>query len=248
MRRISGAAVMLLAFLSGCGSEVTPPPAPARVPGPDERQMRSDLPPAKPLPESADAQVPPPPFEDAPLVQQSAPETARFVDAYNRVGHPRILVWVMHEMTPGFDDTAIRSIDWSAMQTILGDWLSAGGHVALISPEAARQSLSPQEAQTLDAGQAVIGRDVADRIHADILVLVRAESTRQSGGEPALRLVAEAMNLSGGESIGRAVADVPPPLDKPRLNSFTRFLARKLMQEMTQSWTVFGDPSATNAR
>jgi len=126
------------------------------------------------------------------------------------------------------------------MQTILTDWFSSGGRVAVISAQAARQSLTPQQTQNLDAGQNVNGKDVNDRIHADVLVLVRAEPTRQSGNGPAVRLVADASNLAGGESIGRAVVDVPPPLDKPQLNTYTRFLARKLMKDMTGSWTSFG--------
>jgi hypothetical protein len=131
------------------------------------------------------------------------------------------------------------------MQTILTDWLACGGRVAVVSPEAARQALNPQQAHNLDSGQGVNGKEFSDRIRADVLVSVRAEVTRQSGNGPAIRFIAEASNLAGGESLGRAVVDVPPPLDKPQINTYTRFVARKLMQDMTSAWTAFGATPTT---
>jgi len=233
-----------LGLLAGCQSDYAPPPAPARVPGQYERRMTTDWQ-AKPLPGPSRDDLPPPPFADEPLVSQEAPETPRFVGAYQKVGQPRILVWVMHAAGEGFyDEAAARSIDYDAIETILTDWLSAGGKVAVIAPEAARQALSPQQAQDLNTGHAVNGQEIADRLRADVLVLIKAQPTRQSGQGPAVRLVADASNLKGGESIGRAVVDVPPPLDKPQINTYTRFLARKLMSDMTGSWISFGAPEA----
>jgi len=238
---------VVLAGLAGCGSpDTTPAPPPARVPGRDEVRASEDARFAKPLPEQNRNELPPPPFDDAPLVSQQAPETARFVEAYHKVGSPRLLVWVGHEGNGGYDEAGARGIDYAAMQTILTDWFSSGGAVAVISTQAARQALSGQLAQNLDAGQNVNGKEVADKTRADVLIAVRAEPTRQGAGGPEVRLVAEASNLAGGESIGRAVVDVPPPLDKPELNTYTRYLARKLMKDMTGSWTAFGaEPPAS---
>jgi hypothetical protein len=231
---------ILLAAVAGCASDTVPAPAPARVPGQSERRMTDGIAISKPLPDPSREEIPGTPFNDAPLVSQEAPETPKFVDAYNKVGHPRVLVWVMHGAGVNYDEAAATAIDYSAMQNILADWLSAGGRVAMISPEAARQAMTPQQQQTLNDGQAANGKELADRIHADVLVLLRAQPTRQSGNGPAVRLVADASNLAGGESIGRAVVDVPPPLDKPQINTYTRFLARKLMLDMTNAWSAFG--------
>jgi hypothetical protein len=238
--RVFQIGLLALAVLTGCGHDTTPAPPPARVPGQNELRASDDARYAKPLPDHARSEVPPPPFDDVALVSQEAPETARFVQAYGHVGRPRILVWVMHEAGTAYDEAAARSVDYAAMQTILTDWFCSGGAVAVISAPAARQSLGGQQAQNLDAGQIVNGKEINDRIHADVLVMVRAQTTRQSGGGPAVRLVADASNLLGGESIGRAVVDVPPPLEKPQLNTYTRFLARKLMKDMTGSWMSFG--------
>ena len=35
-----------------------------------------------------------------------------------------------------------------------------------------------------------------------------------------------------------AVVDVPTPLDKAQINDYTRYLARKLMDDMTQTWAA----------
>jgi pyruvate/2-oxoglutarate dehydrogenase complex dihydrolipoamide acyltransferase (E2) component len=52
------------------------------------------------------------------------------------------------------------------------------------------------------------------------------------------RIVAEAINTKGGESLARAVVDVPPPLEKTTINKYTRFLSRKLMDGMMSAWLV----------
>ena len=49
-------------------------------------------------------------------------------------------------------------------------------------------------------------------------------------------MVAEALNVGDGRSLGRAVMDVPAPLDKPKINRYTRYMARKLMDGMIVSW------------
>ncbi len=240
MSRVFQLSLIAVLGASGCGHDNTPAPPPARVPGQNELRVSDEARYNKPLPDQKRNELPPPPFDDVAIVSQEAPETAKFVKAYGSVGSPRILVWVMHEAGTAYDEAAARSIDYAAMQTILTDWFSSNGAVAVISSQAARQSLGAAQAQNLDAGQIGNGKEINDRIHADVLVMVRAQPTRQGGGGPAVRLVAEASNLLGGESIGRAVVDVPPPLDKPQLNTYTRFLARKLMKDMTGSWTTFG--------
>jgi len=240
-----GIGIVGMCVQAGCQSSNSPAPAPARVPAMNERVMDGGMDQPKPLPPQESEDLPPPPFEDVPLVNQEAPEEARYVAAYNQVGHPRILVWVTQRSARWqYDEAAARAIDYAAMENILTDWLSAGGRVAVISPQAARQSLEPNQVNDLNSGQPARPQDISDRLHADILVLVQAQPTRQSGVGPAVRLVAEATNLRGAESLGQAVVDVLPPLDKPQINKYTRFIARKLMDGMTANWSSFGPPQA----
>ena len=62
-----------------------PPPVPVR-----ERDEY------KPLPDQArgGSSIPPPPYDDVPLVNQRPPEERGFVEAYDAVGRPRIMVFV----------------------------------------------------------------------------------------------------------------------------------------------------------
>src|SRR5438045_8196692 len=76
----------------GCADR-SPPPPHVEVPPQEARDrwaFRAEDREGKPLPSNKPgASVPPPPFEDAPIVNQSPPEQAGFVDAYNRGGRPR---------------------------------------------------------------------------------------------------------------------------------------------------------------
>ena len=235
-------------IISGCADSAAPPPPPARIPGMNERQTPEPWQRQQPTADHSNRPLPPPPFEDVPLVNQEAPEEQAFIDAYQHVGRPRLVVWVAKPQGNAADEAGARDIDYAAMENILMDWLSAGGRTALIAPEAARQALTEQQANDLQSGQIHDGNAIGERLRGDVLVLVRAEFSHEiSQGTPGVRLVASASNLKGGESLGRAVADVPPPLEKTRLNSYTRFVARKLMRDMTAAWAQFGGPPPESA-
>lgn len=300
-----GIGLLGIAVQAGCADQDPPPPPRVAAPLAGEVTVRPML--EKPLPSQEREDLPPPPFDDVPIVSQATPEQRAFVDAYARVGRPRILVFVnrtlegdvipvnsdqplatvehrvnssagvdvethsshtegywrdqhadqntrLHTNGPGdyrettdiylhpgdYDEAFAKSIDYEAMENILTDWLGSQGRVALISPTMARQRLTDQQVKELQSGRPRTLGEIAQRLDADVLVQVQAHATRQAGPGPGVRLVAEAMNLRGGESIGRAVVDVPPPLDKPQTNKYTRFIARKLMDGMIGSWQAFG--------
>jgi len=205
VKRITLATVTLLALgLAGCAPKPVPPPrvsVPVVDHGTEPPLHVTDR--AKPMPPEAEEPiVPPPPFPDAPLVSQRIPEQSAFIDAYNRVGRPRICVVVN------------RSPDADAMQTALADWLACNGQVTMVSSNTSEKLY-----------------DVAD-----VLVQVHANTTREYRDGPRVRIVAEARNTKGGVSIGRALVDVPQPLEKTQINYYTRWVARKLMTDMTDSW------------
>src|SRR5207248_9506500 len=132
--------------------------------------------------------VPPPPFEDTPIVSQEIPEQTGFVSIYNRVGRPRIAVIV---------DPATRGNDASTNEAIrseLSDWLACNGRVAVVAAST-----------TKDADE-----------NADVVVQIHPIA-HSSGRDTYLRLLAEASNSKDRVSLGRAVADVPMPLEKPQI-------------------------------
>ena len=141
-------------------------------------------------------------------------------------------------LPPGeYDEVDARALDYEAMENILTDWLAADGRVEVVSPVMARQRLTDEQVKELQEGRPRMLGEIAKQLEADVLVQVQARPTRQTVHGLEVRVIAEAINVGrGGQSIARAVVEVPPPLDKPQLNKYTRFLARKLMDGMTSSW------------
>ncbi len=136
-----------------------------------------------------------------------------------------------------YDEADAKRIDYAAVETILADGLAADGSVTLLAPDLARARLTDQALQELKAGRPQVLREVAQQLNADVLIQVQAKPTRQTPDGLAVRLVAQAMNTAGGELIGRAVVDVPPPLTKQAINYYSRYLSRKLMDDLTRTWT-----------
>jgi hypothetical protein len=140
-------------------------------------------------------------------------------------------------LRPGqYDEIQAKAIDYEAIENIMTDWIASDGQVTVISPTMARQRLSDEQVKEMEAGRPQALREVAQQLEADVLIQVQARPTRQTQQGLEARIIAEAINTRGGESIGRAVVDVPPPLDKVQINDYTRFLARKLMDDMAQTW------------
>jgi hypothetical protein len=270
-----------LALVTGCRDDSPPPqrvPIPAQS-GERERVTFSD--PVKPMPPPPEREQEfQPPFDDVPIVSQRPPEQPAFVDAYRRVGSPRITLFVNRTLEgniipvnpsetahpdlfgsrsnpagetkspaiylhPGqYDEVSARALDYEAVENIMTDWLAANGQVTIISPSMARQRLSDQQVKELQEGRPTALSEVAQQLGADVLIQVQAHPTKQTSQGLEVRIIAEAMNTRGGASLGRAVVDVPPPLLKTTINRYTRFLARKLMDDMTQSWLAPAPPPA----
>jgi hypothetical protein len=166
----------------------------------------------------------PRPFDDEPLLVDTPPEARRFVEMYREVGRPRIAVIV--------DPTIGPSIDYGMMELLLTDWMAADGQVSIVSPNVARSRLSQDQLKAAQAGDADAVRDVAD-----ILIHVTAGPSQQRQVRD-VRILAEAMEVRGGDSLARAAVDMNLPMSKPKLNDYTRFLARKMMDGMTTTWST----------
>lgn len=263
----------------------------------------------KPMPDqSASAQPPAPAFDDPPLVDQRLPEEAWFISSYNKVGRPKIAVFVnrtldgnvvagqsvpvsstdtirrstggvefsqsqhsgssdyysrqhqgtsesfksngpaeYHEtnttfLRPGqYDEADLQALDYSEIESQMTDWLHASGQVTLISPDFIRSKLSDSQVKDLQSGKANGLNDLGQATQADVLVQTQAHPTRREG-QLVVLLIAEAVNVRGGESLAQASVEMPTPIDRYKLNNYTRFLARKLMHDMVGTWN--GTPAA----
>lgn len=140
-------------------------------------------------------------------------------------------------LRPGeYDEVQAKAIDYGMMEALLTDWMSADGKVSMVSPLLARKKLSESQIKALQSGQ-VSMQEVAEQLDGDILIQVQARITKQTAAGLSIRILAEAVNTRGGDSLARAAVDMEAPLDKPQLNKYTRFLARKLMDQMASTWS-----------
>ncbi len=140
---IIGIGLLGIAFQVGC-QDRTPPPPRVVIPAQDQGVGYREGTAEKPLPSQEPNDLPPPPFNDEPLVTQRPPEQNAFVDAYRHVGRPRILIFVNRSLegkadqgylrSGQYDEASAKNIDYQAMENILTDWLSANGQVQIISP------------------------------------------------------------------------------------------------------------------
>jgi hypothetical protein len=299
--------LILTAVLAGLVTgwfDNTPPPSrtPALAPGEGNTRVVEAPRPVQ-LPD--ESYIPPPAFNDVPLVNQRPPEQRAFVDAYNRVGRPRITLFVNRTLDgniipanprrpnlsveetrtattgvtvdksenwgygnyygggggqsndrfestgPGeyrqsvdvylkhgeYDEVQARDLDYVAIENVMTDWIASNGQVTVVSPTLVRQKLTDEQVKALEEGRPQVMREIAEQLDADVLVQVQARPTRQTGQGLEVRLVVEAMNVRGGESLARVIVDMAPPLDKTTINKYTRFLARSLMDDMTETWT-----------
>jgi hypothetical protein len=137
-----------------------------------------------------------------------------------------------------YDEGDARALDYQAVENILTDFLACQGTVEIMSPTMARQRLSDEQVKDLQSGRPTAMREIAQQLDTDVLIQVSAHPTRQTPNGLEFRLVGEAINIKGGQQVGRAVVDIPPPLEKTTLNRYTRYMARKLMMDLTQSWTA----------
>jgi hypothetical protein len=144
-------------------------------------------------------------------------------------------------LKPGqYDEVQAKAIDYVAIENTLADWLRARGQVRQVAPMLARQKLTDQQIKDLQDGKPQVLAEVAEQLSADVLVHVTARPTRQTQQGLEVRIIAEAMNTKGGQSLASAFVDVPSPLVKTQINKYTRFLARKLMDGMTGTWDAGG--------
>lgn len=241
---------------TGCTYETRVERVPVAAPGERESVDRVDR--VKPLPPDArlyDRDLPPePPFDDPPLVNQKTPEQAKFEEGYRAVGRPRFTVFVNRTiegaadagfLAPGqYDEAQARSLDYQALENVLTDVLACQGSVEIMSPSMARQKVTDEQIKDLQSNKPRVFLEVAQQLETDIVIRISAHPTEQTRNGLEFRLVGEALNVKGGQQIARAVVDVPPPLDKFTLNRFTRFMARKMMMDMTQAWSTGEPPRA----
>jgi hypothetical protein len=111
---------------------------------------------------------------------------------------------------------AAADADSRPIAVMLAEWMRAGGAVTIVTAR----------------GQ---------RANPDVVIEL---ATNDGGGNRgAVNIVARASNVVDNTLLGQAMVDMPTPADRQAINRFTRFLARKLMTDMTQAWRNLPPPA-----
>lgn len=74
---------------------------------------------------------------------------------------------------------------------------------------------------------------------------VQIEISADDGGgnRGAVNIAARASNVRDNVLLGQAMVDMPVPADRQAINRYTRFVARKMMSDMTRSWRNLPPPA-----
>ena len=237
-----------------------------RVPGPAPRSESarepSDVPPAPPPVRES---VPPPAPPPARAAEMPADAAARvhkdFVDAYRQVGQPHMVVFVNRTFDgrlitdPAAPDDRARTeaplrhdqydtaavhhaIDLATVESRLAEQMSCDKQVMVLPPATVHEKLGDAHATDLEAGKASVLATIDQSLNADVLIQVQVQPMKVSGSTMELRLVAEAVNVRGGQVIGHALADIDHPQDADQINGATQYISRKLMIDMLRAWTA----------
>lgn len=203
---------LIVTASAGCHNEPPPP----RVPVPSSAYQPSvtyGRDPAKPMPSQR--------VELSTMASATTSPSNRFLDAYDRVGHPHIALFIN------------KSIDQRALDIRLLDALSFDGRVTIVSPENLRQKLSARQIDDLNSGKKEVVNQLATQADADVLVHVHD----QAQGATRSVLVAEAVDTRRAESLGRAEVDFTPPLDLVQIGKTVPPLVAKLTDQVAGTWT-----------
>ena len=228
---------LLSAYLTGCR---TPPPP--RVPVPSETDgspygtYQHDE--VKPLPPSATQQlkeqssqmsepvvaIPPAPSGPPPISQ-------RYIDAYDRVGRPRLLVLMDR---PGEMPRSLVAGDYDLLERVVRETLAARGQVMVVAPQTVRENIDAQQATDINAGRADALADAGAKLRADVAVQVRLASPSGAAGDT--QITATARNTRDSQQIATAATALRPNPQRRDLDFAGRLLAERLVDELATAW------------
>lgn len=240
----------LSATLMGCKN--TPPP---RVPVPSEsggnpyttyqHDSSKPLPPRAAEIESAanaeqqspqsqtPVQSPPPtPPPQPPVVPQA------YLDAYDRVGRPRLLVLVDPAETP---EKSLVPGDYELLEKVVRETIAAGGQIAVVPASAVRERATPQQLRDIAAGKATALTDVGNALHADVIVEVKPSTS-----DDKTQLTATARNIRDGQPIATVTSAVQSASPRRQIDFAGRLLGERMVDALADSWDRLARQSGTS--
>ena len=132
------------------------------------------------------------------------------------------------------DEKDTRAIDYEMMITALVDFLECDGEVNIIDTEMVDAVVDRETALRADRNDKQALSLIKTKLGADIAVIENVQTSSQAG--ISTRMVCKAVRTDDARVIGRAYVDLREPLTKRNLRKFSRYLAFKLMEDMTKRW------------
>lgn len=135
------------------------------------------------------------------------------------------------------DEIGATRDDYDMIELSMVDYMDANGKVYVKDSEAARAKLDREKILRIENSDPAAIRLLNTELQTDILIQIKATPTKQSQwGDKAVRLNAKATSVTDGRYLGAAFVDMPLPMTKTNINVFTRYLAGKMMEQMTTKW------------
>lgn len=136
------------------------------------------------------------------------------------------------------DELGATRDDYEMIELSMVDYMDANGKVYVKDSEAARAKLDREKILRIENSDPAAIRLLNTELQTDILIQIKATPTKQSQwGDKAVRLNAKATSVTDGRYLGAAFVDMPVPMTKTNINVFTRYLAGKMMEQLTTKWT-----------
>jgi len=238
-------AIGLSALAMGCKN--TPPP---QVPVPSESggnpyttyQHDSANKPLPPSATGADASSggPHPEMTQSPTVSPPQPPVVpqAYLDAYDRVGRPRLLVLVDPSDNP---EKSLVPGDYELLEKVVRETISAGGEVAVVPASAVRERATPQQLHDIAAGRATAMVDVGNAVHADVLIEVKPVTSKDQ-----TQLTAIARNIRDGQQIATATSAVQSASPRRQIDFAGRLLGERMVDALADAWDRLARQPATS--
>ena len=230
---------LLGAYLAGCR---TPPPP--RVPVPSETDgspygtYQHDE--VKPLPPSAtqqlkeqssQSQVSEPVVGIPPAPSGPPPISQRYIEAYDGVGRPRMMVLIDR---PAEMPRSLVAGDYDLLERVVRETLAARGQVMVVAPQTVRENIDAQQTTDINAGRADALADAGAKLRADVAVQVRLAPPSGAAGDT--QITATARNTRDSQQIATAATALRPNPQRRDLDFAGRLLAERLVDELATAW------------
>jgi len=132
------------------------------------------------------------------------------------------------------DEKDTRAIDYEMMVTALVEYLECDGEVNIIDTEVVDAVVDRETALRADRNDKQALSLIKTKLGADIVIIEKVQTSSQAG--ISTRMVCKAVRTDDARVIGRGYVDLRQPLTKRNLRRFSRYLAFKLMEDMTKRW------------